>query len=78
MDIDQTPGDGGGQKSLACCTPMGLQRVEHNLMIEHVHSKQNCLPTLKGASVFLAMQRLLITESLNAKPVRPESSDQEG
>ena len=30
-EFEQTPGDGEGQGSLACCSPWGLQRVGHDL-----------------------------------------------
>ena len=33
-EFEQTPGDGEGQGSLACYSPMGLQRVRHNLTTE--------------------------------------------
>ena len=31
---EQIPGDSEGRRSLACCSPMGSQRVGHNLVIE--------------------------------------------
>ena len=34
-ESEQTPGDSGGQRSLACCSPWGSQRVEHDLVIEY-------------------------------------------
>ena len=40
-EFEQTPGDGEGQGSLACCSPWGC-RVEHSLVTEqyqqHNHS----------------------------------------
>ena len=33
-EFEQTPGDSGGQRSLARCSPLGLQRVGHNLATE--------------------------------------------
>ena len=38
LSIEQTPGDSEGQGSLACCSPMGLQRVGHNLVTEQQQS----------------------------------------
>ena len=32
-EFEQTPGDGEGQESLACCSPCG-RRVGHSLVIE--------------------------------------------
>ena len=32
MHLEQAPGDGEGQGSLVCCSPMGLQKVEHKLV----------------------------------------------
>ena len=32
-EFEQTPGDSGGQRSLACCSPWG-HRVEHDLATE--------------------------------------------
>ena len=29
-EFEQTPGDGDGQESLACCSPTGSQRVRHD------------------------------------------------
>ena len=29
-EVEQTPGDGDGQGSLACCSPGGSQRVRHD------------------------------------------------
>ena len=33
-EFEQTPGDSEGQRSLACCSPLGLQRTGHNLLTE--------------------------------------------
>ena len=33
-EFEQTPGDSEGQRSLACCSPLGLQRIGHNLLTE--------------------------------------------
>ena len=33
-EIGQTPGDGEGQRGLACCGPWGSQKVRHDLMTE--------------------------------------------
>ena len=33
-EFEQTPGDSGGQGSLVCRHPWGLQRVRHNLVTE--------------------------------------------
>ena len=33
-EFEQTLGDSGGQGSLKCCSPWGLQRVRHNLATE--------------------------------------------
>ena len=30
LSIEQIPGDSEGHGNLACCSPMGLQRVGHN------------------------------------------------
>ena len=35
-EFEQAPGDGGGQKSLACCSPWG-HRVGHDLATEQQH-----------------------------------------
>ena len=32
-EFEQAPGDSGGQRSLACCSPWGF-RVRHNLVTE--------------------------------------------
>ena len=37
-EFGQTPGDSGGQRSLACCSSQG-RRVEHNLATgQHQHT----------------------------------------
>ena len=36
-EFEQSPGDGEGQGSLACCSPWG-HRVGHNLVTEQQHS----------------------------------------
>ena len=33
-ELEQTPGDGEGQQSLACCGPRGLRVRRHNLATE--------------------------------------------
>ena len=33
-EFEQAPGDGEGQGSLACCSPGGSQRVEHDRATE--------------------------------------------
>ena len=33
-EFEQAPGDSEGQGSLMCCSPLGLQRVRHNLATE--------------------------------------------
>ena len=37
-ELEQTPGDRRGQRSLACCSPWGSQRVGHNLGTEQSNS----------------------------------------
>ena len=34
MEFEQTPGDTGGQGSLACCSPWGHKRVRYERVIE--------------------------------------------
>ena len=29
LELEQAPGVGDGHGSLACCSPLGLQRIEH-------------------------------------------------
>ena len=36
-EFKQTPGDSGGQRSLMCFSPWGLQRVGHYLATEQQH-----------------------------------------
>ena len=40
-EFEQNPGDREGQGSLACCSPLGLQRVKHNLVTEQQRWKEN-------------------------------------
>ena len=40
-EFEQVQGVGGGQGSLACCSPLGLQRVKHNLVTEQQRWKEN-------------------------------------
>ena len=36
-ELEQTPGDTGGQRSLAGCSPWGCKRVRHNSVTEQQH-----------------------------------------
>ena len=39
-ELGQTLGDGEGQGGLACCCPMGSQRVVHDCVAEQQQQKQ--------------------------------------
>ena len=42
-EFEQTPGDNEGQGSLVCCSPVGSQRVVHNLATEQLISYNHIL-----------------------------------
>ena len=45
QESEWTLGDSEGQGGLVCCSPWGLQRVQHNLATEQRHSTISILPT---------------------------------
>ena len=57
-EFEPTLGDNGGQRSLVCCSPWGLQRVERNLATEPppplvglfylIHRANECFITAPG------------------------------
>ena len=36
--LEQTPGDGEGQGSLACCSPWGRKESDTTKQISHIHT----------------------------------------
>ena len=58
--FEQTLGDGQGHGSLACCNPLGWQRVGHNLASEksmaHKRQKLSFLPFLLKQSPEVELQ----------------------
>ena len=41
-EFEQTPGDGEGQGSLACCSPWESQRFGHDLATEQQQQQISC------------------------------------
>ena len=44
-DFEQTPGDNGGQRSLACCYPWGREKSDTTGQLNIIFSLLNVLPT---------------------------------
>ena len=44
-DFEQTPGDNGGQRSLACCNPWGRKKSDPTEQLNNIFSLLNLLPT---------------------------------
>ena len=44
-DFEQTPGDNGGQRSLACCNPWGHKKSDTTEQLNNIFSLLNLLPT---------------------------------
>ena len=53
---EQTPGDGGGQRSLACCSSRG-RRVRHGLGTGQQHAPRDSQVT-QWERIYLSMQEL--------------------
>ena len=51
QEFEQTPGGGGGQKSLVCCSPWGC-KVRHDLTTEQQQEMEDLRPTVGQVTTF--------------------------